>query len=182
MTVAPGSLFSLLLLLGALFVAVLLVLALIPAHPPVRESAVPRDPPSWRWLFGGALLAQAVVSGPVALVLVLLLWIARRWGPRVMPAFAFLAFVAAGVFSAWSPATLTRPLRDVGAFGLPAQVASVVAVASVLTGLIAGAKGFKRSGGGATRRIFAPRRPRKPSEEEGPSSLPVELLDNPEPL
>jgi arabinofuranan 3-O-arabinosyltransferase len=135
MVMQPDSLFRKLLLLGAVLLLLLLLLAVLPPRREVRvEPSEPRTVRSSWLLFAGAIIALALVAGPLALVLVPLVLIARRWGREVVAVIAFAAFVIAGVAAAWNPAVLNAGGSD--AFGRQAQIASVIALAAVLAALV----------------------------------------------
>ncbi len=131
LTMASDDLFRLGLVLGALLLAVLLLLALLPSSRPALEPSGPRRPPSFWVLSIGTVLVLFLVAGPVAVVALPLLAAARRWGGGLMAPVAFIAFVAAGVAVAWNPGAV--PSTHLGAFGHPAQIASVVALGAVLS-------------------------------------------------
>jgi arabinofuranan 3-O-arabinosyltransferase len=145
LTVPANSLFLGLLALGAILLLGLFSLALLPAKRSSREAVGPRPLPFNAMLMAGAAIVLVLVSGPLALLAVPLFFAARHWGERRMAVVAFLAFIAAGSAAALSPGAL--PAARVGAFGLPAQVASVVALAVVLSTLVAEARGWKLARG-----------------------------------
>jgi hypothetical protein len=130
----PDRIFRLLLTLSAAFIAGLFVLALVPSRRRWEIDAGLRPPlPVWV-LVAGSVIVLAAVAGPLALVAIPLLVAARRWGRSILSATAFVAFIFAGVAAAWNPAMISTVTA--GAFGRPAQIASIVAVAAVLCGLI----------------------------------------------
>jgi quinol-cytochrome oxidoreductase complex cytochrome b subunit len=101
-----------------------------------------------RWVpFTGALVVLAVISGPLALVLVPLIFLARRWGRNILAITAFVSFVVAGVAAAWDPAVTGS--QGAGAFSGTAQIAAVVALAAVLCSLILDGKGRRERKGTA---------------------------------
>ena len=130
----PDMLFRFLLALGGALLLALLALALVRARRISPDTGGPRRPLNFWLLLGLSGFALVLVSGPLALVLLPLLFVARRWGPGWMGVVAFGAFVTAGVFAAAHPAMIDLP--GAGAFGRPAQIASVVALASVLIALV----------------------------------------------
>ena len=88
-----------------------------------------------RWvLFVGTLVVLGLISGPLALVAVPLVLIGRRWGRATLAVTAFVAFVVAGVAAAWDPAVTGS--AGAGAFSPLAQIASVIALAAVLSVLV----------------------------------------------
>ena len=133
-----NALYELLLGVGGALLIALLILALLPSRRRSLDEGGPRSTPSYWLLLGLSAAALVVVAGPLALVMIPMLIIARRWGLRSMAVTAFLAFVTAGVIAAWHPASTVS--SSANAFGAPAQLASVVALAAVLTALVADAK------------------------------------------
>jgi arabinofuranan 3-O-arabinosyltransferase len=142
LTMSSDTLFRGLLLLGGLFLVLLLALALLPSRKILEDPGGERSPPSVWLLLAGAALALVLVAGPLALVIVPLAFMARRWGNGVMALTSFVAFVVAGVFAAWHPATLFT--QSAGAFGRPAQIASAIAIAALLCSLVPG-RGDRRA-------------------------------------
>jgi len=137
MVMAPDRLFRLFLALGAAFLIGLFLLAILRDRKASPGPTVSRRMPS-RWLLmAGALVVLGLVVGPLALVAVPLVLAARRWGTGLMAVIAFAAFTTAGALAAWQPAALQA--ASAGAFGLPAQVCSGIALAAVLSALVAGA-------------------------------------------
>ncbi len=136
MTFTPDRAYRQGLLLGALFLVLLALLALLPGR---RESAGPsrpRRPPS-RWILAAvAGMATVCIGGWLALALVPLVAVARRWGTTAVAAVAGVSFMAAGIIVAWDPSAVPGP--RIGAFGGPAQVASVLALCAVLSAVIVG--------------------------------------------
>jgi arabinofuranan 3-O-arabinosyltransferase len=135
MVMAPDRIFRLLLALGTALLVVLLALALLPGRRKVKEDASgPRAIPS-RWvLFVGALVVLGLIAGPLALVAVPLVLIGRQWGRATLAVTAFVAFLVAGVAAAWDPAVTGS--TGAGAFSPLAQIASVIALAAVLSVLV----------------------------------------------
>jgi arabinofuranan 3-O-arabinosyltransferase len=143
MVMQPDSLFRKLLLLGALLLLLLLVLAVLPPRREVQlEPSEPRTIRSSWLLFAGAIIALALVAGPLALVLVPMVLIARQWGKEVVAVIAFAAFFIAGVAAAWNPAILNAAGAD--AFDRQTQIASVIALAAVLAALLSETRIRKR--------------------------------------
>jgi hypothetical protein len=132
---APDRIFRLLLALGAALLVALLALALLPGRRKVNEDASgPRAMPS-RWvLFVGALVVLGLVAGPLALVAAPLVLIGRQWDRATLAAMAFVAFLVAGAAAAWDPAVTGS--TGAGAFSPLAQIASVIALAAVLSVLV----------------------------------------------
>jgi arabinofuranan 3-O-arabinosyltransferase len=134
MTLAADSWYRMALLVGALLLAVLIVFALVRRgrhdHPPA-----PQRRRTFRVLLG--ILGFAVlllVSGPIALVFLPLVYAARRWGRTALALVGAVAFVAAGIAAAVSPGA--SPETGLGAFGWPAQVFAAVALAALLASLV----------------------------------------------
>jgi arabinofuranan 3-O-arabinosyltransferase len=136
LSMSSDSLFRGLLLIGGLFLVLLLALALLPSKKVTEDPGGERSPPSVWILLGGAALALLIVAGPLALVVVPLAFMARRWGSGAMTLTAFVAFVVAGVFAALTPAMLLS--QTAGAFGRPAQIASAIALGALLCSLVPG--------------------------------------------
>jgi arabinofuranan 3-O-arabinosyltransferase len=135
LSVQTNSLYELLLVLGGLLLVVLVVLALVPSRREESDVAATRTWPNFWLLLALSAAVIAVVAGPLAIMLVPLLVIGRRWGVRVLAFIAFASFIAAGVVAAWQPATLTG--SNIGAFGPVAQAASALAFAAVVSSLLA---------------------------------------------
>jgi arabinofuranan 3-O-arabinosyltransferase len=132
---APDQELRLALLVGALLLVGLVVLAIRRSHKRTPEALRPTAIPSFWPLLVASLVILALIGGPLALVAIPLVGVARRWGTRVIAALAFLAFLVAGIAAALHPATINHS----GAYALdgPAQAASVVALAAVLAALAA---------------------------------------------
>ena len=128
---APDSAFRSFLLVGGILLVLLLVLALLPEKRTREGDDGPRTLPS-RLLLLVAAVVLFVIAGPLALVVVPLFMIGRRWGARVLAVVAFICFCVAGAAAAWNPAVLERGTYSAGAFGRPAQIASVIALAALL--------------------------------------------------
>jgi arabinofuranan 3-O-arabinosyltransferase len=145
MVMAPDGIFRLLLAVGAALLVALLALALLPGRRKVNEdTSAPRAMPS-RWvLFAGALVVLGLISGPLALVAVPLVLIGRKWGRATLAVTAFVAFLVAGVAAAWDPAVSGS--AGAGAFSPLAQIASVIALAAVLSVLVLEGKSARREG------------------------------------
>jgi arabinofuranan 3-O-arabinosyltransferase len=134
MTFAPDTFYRVGLGLGALLLVALLLLALFGRR---HEDDEPtgRRPPLAGWVL--ALVAGVigvVVGGWLALALVPLVFVAYRWGNAVIASVAGLAYVVAGIVVAAGPSTV--PALHRGAFGAPAQIASVVALCSLLAAVV----------------------------------------------
>jgi arabinofuranan 3-O-arabinosyltransferase len=84
--------------------------------------------PSWALLVLSALVIFTI-GGPIALVVVPLFVVARRW-PQALPWVAVTGMVAVGVLSAVNPGN--GALSHLGSFGPWAQTAAVISVAAVL--------------------------------------------------
>jgi arabinofuranan 3-O-arabinosyltransferase len=141
MNMRPDRIFRWLLLLGAVLLLALLAAALFPWRSRIKDEGGPMAAPS-RWvLFACALIVLVVLAGPLALVLVPLVYVGRRWGPRIMALTAFAGFLAAGAVAAWDPAVTGS--QGAAAFSPAAQVLSIVALAAVLVTLILDGKGWR---------------------------------------
>jgi arabinofuranan 3-O-arabinosyltransferase len=139
LTYGPDRVYQVWLLIGAAFALALTALALLRG----RRRSEPDEPDALGSTDGLPTVAAIVVAaavlvflgGALALVLPVLLliaWLLRsnRW----LPLFAGLSFMLAGVAVARHIGT--TPLSGMGAFGRPAQIASLVAIASVLASVI----------------------------------------------
>jgi arabinofuranan 3-O-arabinosyltransferase len=149
LVMAPDTIFRWFLAIGAALLLGLAALALWPSRRKPPDSSGPRSPPSFWVLLVGSLAVLALVAGPLCLVALPLLWVARRWGTVVLAVTAFVAFTAAGVAAAWRPAVLH--VVGAGAFGAPAQAGTAIAVAAVLMGVVIGGKGFGKRDRGRVR-------------------------------
>lgn len=130
MTFTPDATYRAGLALGALFLVVLALLALIGDRRPGLEPVGPRRRlPTWA-LTAGALVVAVAVAGWLAVALVVLVVAARRWGTDVMAVVAGVGATVAGVVVAVDPNT--NSALHSGAFGAPAQIASLVALGAVL--------------------------------------------------
>ncbi|MGO9185351.1 alpha-(1-_3)-arabinofuranosyltransferase domain-containing protein [Mycobacterium sp.] len=144
MTMKPDTLFRFLLAVGAVFILGLFALALIPSRRRYDDDGGRRPPLPFWFIMAASLVVLGLVAGPLALVAIPLLLIARRWGRDALTITAFVAFMLAGVAAAWSPAMLSTVTA--GALERPAQVASVVALAAVLCALIVEERSRRRQG------------------------------------
>jgi arabinofuranan 3-O-arabinosyltransferase len=143
MVMAPDRIFRLLLAFGAALLVALLALALLPGRRKVHDVSEPRAMPS-RWaLFIGALVVLGLICGPLALVAVPLLIIGRKWGRPTLAVTAFVAFLVAGAAAAWDPAVTGS--MGAGAFSPLAQIASVIALAAVLSVLVLEGRATEKS-------------------------------------
>ncbi len=142
LVMAPENLYRILLVLGAMLLLGLAVLALVPSRKASRDPTGPRPLPSFWVLLVGSLIVLGLVAGPLALLALPLLLVAKRWGSGAMAATAFLAFVGAGVAAAWDPAHLFS--TGAGAFSAQAQVASVLALAAVLVSVVVDRRGSRK--------------------------------------
>jgi arabinofuranan 3-O-arabinosyltransferase len=128
--------FRLLLLLGGVFLVLLLLLAVVSSRKTMDDEGGPRASPAVWLLLAGSVVILFVVAGPFALLMAPLLYIGRRWGSRALSVLAFASFAAAGAIAAWTPAHLQTGIASAGAFGGPAQIASVVALGAVLSAFV----------------------------------------------
>ncbi len=143
MTFAPDRTYRAGLALGAVFLVLLAILALVGVdRSRLDPSGRRRKPLAWLLVAGAAVVAIAV-GGWLALVLVPLLAAAYRWGSNAMAVLAAAAFTVAGVVVAID--VNTNPALHSGAFGAPAQIASMVALSAVLAA-VAVEEGRRRGG------------------------------------
>ena len=134
MQFAPDHAYRAGLLVGGLLLMLLALLAFGRGNRSTLGPVGPRRPLP-RWILGlAAVLIAVSVGGWLAVVLVPLLLGARRWGSRAMAVVAGAAFIAAGALVAWDPSAV--PGTHQGAFGGPAQAASVVALCAVLSAVV----------------------------------------------
>jgi arabinofuranan 3-O-arabinosyltransferase len=134
MTFGPDSGYRLGLGLGALLLVVLALLAFTGKRRSRLASIGPRAKfPGWALAVVAGIVAVAV-GGWLALVLVPLIAVAHRWGGRVVAVVGGVAFVVAGIIVAWDPSIV--PALHQGAFSAAAQVASVVALCAILSGVV----------------------------------------------
>ena len=136
MTFAPDHSFRLALLLGALLLVLLAVLALAGGNRSPRKPVGPRKQLRGWVLLPVAVLIGLSVGGWVAVALLPLIVVAWRWGSTPVAVTAGVAFAAAGVIVALD--TNTVPSVHAGAFGAPAQIASVVALCALLSAVVVG--------------------------------------------
>jgi arabinofuranan 3-O-arabinosyltransferase len=133
MSFPPGTTYDLALLLGAGFLLVLGMLALVRGRRHDQPIAKPRRIP--RLIVGAiGIVVLALVAGPLALVLPPLLLVAIRWGRGVCAFIAGSAFLAAGISAACSPGA--EPITGLGGFAPVTQVFSAIALAAVLASLV----------------------------------------------
>jgi arabinofuranan 3-O-arabinosyltransferase len=129
----PAPLYRLLLGLGLVAVAVLVWLALSPGRRHAALSPAPaREGPGLVAWTVFAVTAVALLSWPLVLVVPPLIYVGRR-RPEALPWIAGAAMLAAGVIVALQPGR--SPASDTGAFGAPAQLLAVTAVAAVVAAL-----------------------------------------------
>jgi arabinofuranan 3-O-arabinosyltransferase len=134
----PNSLFQLLLVLGAVLLAGLVALALVPAHRRLDDPGGPRARPRSWVLLAMCVVTLFLVAGPLTLVVAPLLALAFWKSRTILTVTAFVAFALAGFAAAWHPAALDTATAS--AFDRPAQIASVLALAAVLSALFVDAK------------------------------------------
>jgi arabinofuranan 3-O-arabinosyltransferase len=173
-----NGVYDLLLFLGAVLLVGVFVLALLPSRRGRTDPAAlePRPLPGSWLLLGASCVTLVIVGGPLALLLLPLLAVARRWGPTSTAIVAFLSFFVAGVLAAWNPASPIGPGAD--AFGSAAQIASVIALAAVLASLTADSwyhQRFGRSGKGEhMRRSPGRMNVNEVQGDDGPSNAAIE--------
>jgi arabinofuranan 3-O-arabinosyltransferase len=136
LTYTPDGLYRVGLIIGFALAVLLVGLALWPAR---RENDArargPRADLPTSVAIGASLVVLIVVAGALAVVfpvLLLLAWFVRsgRW----LSVLAAASFLAAGVAAAIDIGRF--PASDVGVFGWPAQVASLLALAAVLASVV----------------------------------------------
>jgi arabinofuranan 3-O-arabinosyltransferase len=183
MTMVPDKLFHLGLGVGAFFLLLLAGLALLPVRRSIATVSQ-RDRSSSMWLLGVlALLALIVVAGPLALLFIPLLFVARRW--PLMPVIVGCAFLAAGIAVTLHPGA--PPGANSGAFGVFAQVASVVTLAALLASVVINRPGLRDQARGQHRRRGGHRRPlawsaignapvEPPTPEQNPTTSQTEVV------
>ncbi len=125
---------------GAALLVLLLVLAILPSRRPGSDAIGARAGPSVPILFALAAAILFVLSGPVALVLIPIFLVGRRWGPTALSWLAFGSFALAGVAAALYPARLLASSTAAGAFSPFAQVATIIALGAVFVAVIVGAR------------------------------------------
>ncbi len=136
MTFAPDHTYRDALLLGSILLLALLALALLPGRGSRLGASGPRPKlPGWV-LAVGATLVGICVGGWLALSLVPLCLVARRWGSTAVAVIAGLSFAIAGLIVGVDPNVV--PGVHAGAFGAAAQIASVVALCAVLSAVVVG--------------------------------------------
>ena len=135
MTMPADAWYRTALLVGAVLLALLAVCALVKRGQHDYAQAGERQPPHVALLGAFGFVVLALVCGPVALVLLPLLYVGRRWGRTPLALIAAGGFIAAGVAVATSPGA--QPGSVSGAFGWPAQAGASIALAAILAGLAA---------------------------------------------
>ncbi len=134
LTMSADAAFRIEVLFGGLLLVVLALLAFTGRRRSSYKSVGPMAPlPGWILAVAGGLAAVAV-GGWLALALVPLVLVAHRWGNKVMAVVAGGAFAVAGIAVAADPSIV--PGRNLGAFGAPAQIASIIALCAVLSVVI----------------------------------------------
>jgi arabinofuranan 3-O-arabinosyltransferase len=139
----PTTTYRASLLLGGLLVVLLLGLALVPGRGPFPAAlGARRLHPVVLWAVAG--VAMFVVGGIAGLALLALVWVMRfRW-PHAPPLVAGGAFAVASVVVAMTQTAFPDDLR--GAFGVPATVLSLLAIAAVAGALVPLPARFRRTG------------------------------------
>ncbi len=142
MTFTPDHVYRFALFVGGLLLALLALLAWSGrTQSPLAPAGRRRPPRRWILALGAAVVALSV-GGWLAMALIPLLVVARRWGSTSMAVVAGVAFTTAGALVAWHPSAV--PGAHQGAFGAPAQAASVVALCAVLASVVVA--GWRRRG------------------------------------
>jgi arabinofuranan 3-O-arabinosyltransferase len=131
LTFIPDQTYRLGLALGAFFLLVLAYLAIFGRRRSSYEAVGPRRHLPFAVLVASALAITVIIGGPVmGVLLVPLLYAARRWGSALMAAVAGSSFLAAGLIVALHPNGI--PGYHLGAFSAPVQFLSVVAIGAVM--------------------------------------------------
>jgi arabinofuranan 3-O-arabinosyltransferase len=134
MTFTPDRAYRLGLLVGGMLLLGLLVLLAVPGRRATRQPPVGQRRPLPRWaLTVAAAVVLAVLVGPLALLLLPVWLIGRRWGLTALAAIAGLAFVAAGV--AVAIAHGGQPAAGTGSASPFAQAATALSLAAVLAAM-----------------------------------------------
>jgi hypothetical protein len=132
-TFSPDHIYRISLLVGLLLLAGLFVLAIVPSR--YRRSS---NPTAGGWippgavLVAGAAVVLVILGGPVALALLPAIAVARFW-PRLLPWVVAAAIACLGVVLVLQAGS--EPNTGQGAFGVMAQVSTLVALAAVLGGV-----------------------------------------------
>jgi arabinofuranan 3-O-arabinosyltransferase len=134
MTFTPDGIYRATLVLGAVLLVALALLAFALSNQSRLDRSGPRRNPSHWLLAAGSALAAVAVGGWLALVLVPLMAAAYRWGSDVLAVVAASAFSVGGIVVAIDVSA--NPALHSGAFGAPAQVASMVALCAVLAAVV----------------------------------------------
>jgi arabinofuranan 3-O-arabinosyltransferase len=134
MTYPADSWYRMALLIGAFFVAALAAFALVRRGRRGQPAAPERKPLPRILVAAGCFVVLAIVSGPLALGFIPLVYAGRRWGRRTLAAIAGCAFLVAGAAVAAIPGA--EPPRGVGAFGWPAQLFTAIALGALLASLL----------------------------------------------
>ncbi len=131
MTFRPDTPYRVGLGLGAIFLVLLACLALFGRRASPYPAVGPRRRLPFAFLVASAVVVILVIGGPVmAVLLVALVFAARRWGSDLMAGVAGVSFMVTGVIVALDPGTV--PGYHLGAFSASVQFLSVAAVAAVL--------------------------------------------------
>jgi len=162
-TFGPDHIYRIALLLGILLLVALLALAIVPSR--YRRSSNPSEDwiPPGALLVAGSVVVLALLGGPLALALIPAIVVARLW-PRFLPWAVAAAIAGLGVVLVLQAGA--QPNTGQGAFGVPAQVFTLVALAFVLGGVCE--VGIS-SGWWRRRRTRTPRHTRNPT---APTRLP----------
>ena len=135
MKFGPDTAYRGVLVLGAVMFIALLVMALWRrSRRPAPEPTGPIQITSAVALSVVSLVLLALVVGPLALIFLPLLVVGILWGPNVTSWTAGAAFLAAGIVVA--SAAGAEPGTHHGAFGVPAQLASAIALAAVAASVV----------------------------------------------
>ncbi len=145
LSMASDRLFRILLVLGALFLVVLVALALFPSRRVERDPCEPRRLPNHWLLLTAEAIILLLIGGPLFLVALPMLFLARRWGGDLMAVISFAAFLVGGIAAAWQPAAVDT--ASSGALGPVAQVAAVTALAALLSAVTVESRNRKRHDG-----------------------------------
>lgn len=130
---APALPYRVGLAIGALLVVALIALALIPDRRTDRPARL-RDATLPWWLLAAVAGVAAVVTGGIALLLALPLWLLARSRPRLLPPIAAGAMLLAGVAVAMAPGQ--APGDHAGAFGIAAAALATIAFVALLVSAV----------------------------------------------
>ena len=146
MIFAPDQDYRLALAVGAFLLLLLFCFALFGRQRSEYDAVGPRARLPVTLLAAVAFVVTLMIGGVVmAVFLVPLLYVARRWGSDVIAAVAGVSFIAAGVIVALNPNTV--PGFHLGVFSASVQFLAVVAIAAVLCTVVVDGRELTTKGG-----------------------------------